>query len=900
MPRVRSPAIHLVALTGILLVSWVTPGPAGADDRASRRAPHWAYAPLRPDDRDVDAFISERLTKEGLRTSPAADRRTLIRRSTFDLIGLPPSDSEIREFLEDDHPDAYEKLVDRLLASPRYGERQARHWMDLVHFAETHGHDQDRPRMNAWPYRDYLVESFNDDKPYARFAEEQIAGDVLYPDDPAAHVATGFLAAGPWDESSLRDIVQGTLDSLKAQYLDRDDMITTTLSTFTSTTAHCARCHRHKFDPISQKDYYALQAIFAGVDRAARAYDPDPVAHRRRRELLTGRARLDSGQLGPKELLSAEVAAQVDTWEKRAGAPSTPWTVLHARDVHSSGGATGTRRSDGSIIFSGKNPGTDTYTIIAETDLELISAVRLEVLPHPTLPQQGPGRCHNGNLHLSEIHLDVAPRGKSGGTDSKSTRVRLVRPQADFDQTGWTITHALDGNPKTAWGIYPKVGQRHFAVFELAEPVRLDGGAVLTFTLEQLHGGSHLIGRPRLSVTSSRAPLVLSNIPDAITKIRTKAKARRTESERTELARYVVRTELQAAIDALPAVSYVYAGVNQFPPDGKFQPHPGPKPINVLRRGEIERPGPEAKPAVLRLIDDLRAKDELSTEPDEGQRRAELARWITDERNGLTWRSIVNRAWQHHFTRGIVDTPNDFGRAGSRPSHPELLDALAARFLTRGGSLKDLHRELTTSTTYRQRSDTRDEAAERVDADSHLLWRMPRRRLEAECVRDAVLVLSGKFDAKMGGPSVKQFHQKPGIHVTPTLDYTGFDVDRPELRRRSTYRFLFRTLPDPFLATLDCADGSQLTPKRTESVTALQALALLNNRFVVRYAEHFADRVTKLESTPDAQIRRAFSLALSRQPSKEELAVLREHRDAHGFASTCRLIVNLNEFVFVD
>ncbi len=615
----------------------------------------------------IDRFILAKLNEKGLRPSPPADRRALLRRVTFDLIGLPPTLDETKAFLADPAADAYEKAVDRLLASPQYGERWARHWMDVVHYAETHGHDQDRPRPNAWPYRDYLIRALNEDRPYARFVQEQIAGDVLFPDDPQGIVATGLLATGPWDESSLQSIMDDTVDKRIAQYLDRDDMLSTVLSTFVSTTVHCARCHDHKFDPITQKDYYALQAVFAGVDKADRPFDADVRVARRRRELLAEKA--------------------------------------------------------------------------------LLQAVR---------------------------------------------------------------------NP--------------------------------------------------------------AGLP---------------------LGRYMLEQQVDKQLAALPPPSLVYAAANDFKPDGNFRPAKTPRPIHVLYRGDISKPREEAAPGALGCLPELQHHFRLSDPKIEGNRRAALARWITDPKNVLTWRSIVNRVWHYHFGRGIVATPNDLGRMGALPTHPKLLDWLAADFQESGGSLKQLHRLIVTSAVYRQASRHQPSYAA-IDADNHYLWRMNRMRLDAESVRDAVLRVTGKLDLRMGGPSVKQFIQTPGIHVTPNVDYLNFDVDRPENYRRSVYRFVFRTLPDPFLDTLDCPDSSQLTPARNTSVSPLQALAMLNNRFMVRQSEHLAKRAAQAGKDLPTQIRSVYLLALGREPTAKEARALAEYAGRHGLANACRIVLNSNEFMFVE
>ncbi len=606
----------------------------------------------------IDRFIAARLVEKGLHPSAEADRRTLIRRLSFDLIGLPPTPAEIAAFVGDRSPDAYDRLVDRLLDSPHYGERWARHWMDVVHFGETHGHDQDRIRPNAWPYRDYLIASFNRDTPYARFVQEQVAADALFPDEPALTVAMGMIAAGPWDESSLRDIRDDSIDRQIGYYIDRDDMVATVMSTFVSATVHCARCHDHKFDPIAQADYYSLQAVFAGVDKAERPYDSDPAIARQR----------------------------------------------------------------------------------ASLEAEL---------------------------------------GKLGGKEP--------------DRAAW----------------------------------------------------------------------------------------------------------LAAELAALPPRSLVFAAASEFAPDAGHKPPGGPRPVHILRRGDIHQPGAAAPPGTFGCAAGLPARFVIPPGSDESARRAALARWLTDPRNPLTWRSIVNRVWHYHFGRGLVTTPNDFGRMGAAPSHPELLDWLAATFRDSSGSFKQLHRLIVTSAAYMQESKD-DPSAAAVDADAALLWRQHRRRLDAESIHDAILCASGTLETTMAGPSVQQFTLRPGVHVTPVVDYTAYDPDSPGALRRSVYRFLFRTLPDPFYDALDAADASQLTAVRNESTTPLQALTLLNNPFVLRQCEHFAGRVERLATTLDRRVATAFALAVGRQPAADELAVLTAYARRHGLANLGRLLFNSNEFLFVN
>lgn len=914
----------LTALSGLLLF---VASPCRAQTAAAT-TPGWALAPLKrpaipaipaieqgsssPSGNPIDAFVRHRLAAEHSQASPEADRRTLARRVYFTLTGLPPSPGQIQEFIADPDPDAYSRLVDRLLASPRYGERWARHWIDAAHFAETHGHDQDRIRENAWPYRDYLIASFNADKPYARFVREQVAGDVLFPSDPQATVALGFLAAGPWDESSLRDIREDTIDRQIGRYLDRDDVVTTVMQTFTSTTVQCARCHDHKFDPISQRDYYALQATFAGVDRANRAYEPDPAVGLKRKEL---KARIAAAERGDRTLLLGKAAQRAAAaWEKQHGAEAAAWHTLEPDSISSAAGAVFSRQPDGSWLAGGTHGPKDTYTVTAKPPLRTITAVRLDVFPDDSLPMRGPGREPNGNMHLSEFQLLA-----SGPGGSAQRRIELRSPVSDYNQPGWTVAHAVDGNEATAWGIYPQVGTAHSAVFPLAEPLAAPDGLQLTVVLRQLHGG-HCIGRLRLSTTSmdpSRCGMGLVPPPPSVQLVLAMPAGRRTEDQRLALSAFVLKQEAQRALHALPPPAMVYAAASDFAPDGSHKPAGGPRPVRVLARGDINKPGDEAQPGALSCVPWLPARFALPQIQDEGARRAALAAWISHPDNPLTWRSIVNRVWHHHFGRGLVETPNDLGRMGSLPSHPELLDWLAVWFRDDAhGSLKGLHRLIVTSATYRQtsailpavvvgpdsagKSGDPAQAPGLMDAENRFLARMNRTRLDAEEVRDAVLQISGGLELRMGGPSDRLFDLKPGVHVTPTVDYTKFALDSGQGRRRSVYRFLFRTLPDPFMDALDCPAGDQLTPARSASVTVQQALALWNNAFVARHAEHLAGRLEREADGLEGRVRRAFELILSRPPTAPELQEFCDYARRHGLANLGRVLFNSNEFMFVN
>ncbi len=843
----------------------------------------WAFTPLKSPlvpkltaAHPVDAFIRAKLIDKGLSPSPEADRRTLIRRLTFDLTGLPPTPEEIDAFLKDASPNAYEKLVDRLLASPAYGERQARHWMDVAHFAETHGHDQDRVRPHAWRYRDYLIDAFNADRPYGRFVQEQIAGDVLLPNEPQLLPALGFLAAGPWDESSLRDIREDTIDREVGRYLDRDDMIATAMGTFTSLTVGCARCHDHKFDPIPTEDYYRLQAVFAGVGRGNVAFDLDPKTTVRRAELQRGLKALDANDSEYlKRIATPEFDRSLKQWEAEQTAKANPWQAVEVVSAIAEQGSTLTAMPDGSHRSThAKRPEREVYVVTFRSKLLRVAALRLELLTDDSFPHRGPGLQDNGNLHLSEVKI---VHGKEP--------VALGTPTSDWDQEGWTVRHAIDGNPATAWGIYPKVGVPHEAVFPFAKPV---GGDTFTVRLEQLHGGGHLIGRFRLSATAEANAGLTQPLPPSIAETLKTPEERRTDKQTNELRRHVYRLNLTKELASLPAQQFVFAAAATFEADGGHKPLAKPRTVHLLKRGDIRKPGDEMDPGTLSCLPELPGEFSLDANHTEGARRAALAKWLSDSKNPLVWRSIVNRVWQQHFGRGIVDTPNDFGKMGGTPTHPELLDWLAVWFRDEAkGSLKKLHKLLVTSATYRQAST----APHAKDPDNRLLGRMTRTKLDAEQVRDAILLASGRLDARRGGPSDQQFSMKPGIHVTPTVDYGAFDWDRPEGHRRSVYRFLFRTLPDPLVDCLDGADASQPTPKRNESVTAPQSLALLNNDFVLSCAKAMA-KATDL----DGACRRLWG----RPPTDAERTILAAYAKKHGMANHCRTLMNSNEFLFVD
>jgi mono/diheme cytochrome c family protein len=862
----------------------------------------------------IDAFISAKLREKNLPPSPEADARTLIRRLHFDLIGLPPSPEEVETFERDvslsrsptfsPAPTAGEKagkwesgnrpldaLVDRLLSSPRHGERWARHWLDTIHFADTHGFEHDVFRTNAWRYRDYVITAFNRDVPWQRFIREQLAADVFYPAEPQLTAALGFLGAGPLDTST-----QGTAPRT-FDYLDRDDLVTQTMAAFASTTANCARCHAHKFDPISQEDYYALQAVFAGITKADVPFDESPATGQQRRHWQSLLAAADAKNA--TALFTPENELVVARWEETQGKAVTEWRILALDNFRSSDGSTLKAETDGSVSAGGTRPEKDTYTATGTTTFATLTALRLEVLASDALPKKGPGRQDNGNLHLSEVEVRLLTAGTTN-----AAKLKIKRATAHFNQEGWTIQHALDGNEKTAWGIYPRVGESHLAVFEFESPVKLAAGAKLVVALKQLHGGGHLIGRFRLSATD--APNANAEaVPPLVSAGLRLPREQRTPEQRLAIAAHALRQHAQAELAKLPASAQVFAV--------KFGMEP--KPVHVLKRGDIDKPGKLAEPGALSAIAELPGRFALANPKREADRRVALADWLADPRNPLTWRSAANRVWHFHFGRGLCDTPSDFGKMGGLPSHPELLDWLACELRDSGGSLKHLHRLIVTSATYRQSSVAADvrrltskspisqsllTSAATVDADNRLLWRMSRSRLDAESFRDAVLAVSGRLDRTLGGPGTQHFKLSKGPQATPKVDYTPFDWDAPGAGRRSIYRVVWRGIADPFMEALDFPDAALLQPTRPFSASALQALTLFNNDFVLRHSEHFAARVEKLGADTLSRVNAMVRLAFQRAATPEEVRAMSAYAEQHGLPALGRVLFNSNEFLFIN
>lgn len=890
------------------LVTWVRSG--AWDDRAVRPVADpnnwWSLKPLiaaEPPSQSaafsnssnpIDIFIEDRLAKASLQPSQRARPADLLRRVFNDLIGLPPSIEQMEQFELDPSQVAYEEVVDQLLNSPRYGERWARHWLDTIHFAESHGYEHDVGRDHAWPYRDYVITALNSDIKWSNFIRQQLAVDYFEPSASHLTPALGFLGAGTFDLSTY------STGPVTFDYLDRDDMLTQTMAAFVSTTANCARCHAHKFDPITQEDYYALQAVFAGVLKGDVKYDQDRKTNELRAQFTKWR---DAAmQLAPALLEQSDLQSVATKWmDSRPEAAA--WQYWNPKSFVASSGTTLTRQSESEFLASGANPDTDIYTLTGDLTtqtaqkLTKITAMRLEVLPHNSLPMNGPGRNSNGNLHLSEISVVIFVPG-----DTVGKSVVISQANADFNQVGWGIERAIDGDAKTAWGIHPEVGKPHQAVFEFAQPVEVPADALVTVSLQQLHGRSHLIGAFRVSFTDD--PVERTSVLPASVESALKTPAySRTAEQRLAIFSHAVAQWSTTQLAALPPPLQVFAiGKSVEIPSGNGNTQMGaisaPKPVHLLQRGDIDKPQDIVPPGALSALNHSPARFAIPAEP-ESLRRAALADWIAHPDNVLTWRSVVNRVWHYHFGRGLCDTPSDFGRMGGVPSHPELIDWLAIWFRDQAGqSSKNLHRLIVTSHTYQQSSQSRAEA-DSADSSNRLLWRQNRRRLDADAYRDWVMQASGMIDLQMGGPSVQQFTKSPGPQSTPVLDYAAFDWSSPGANRRSIYRYVWRGIADPFMAALDFPDLGLLAPERVNSNSALQALELYNNSFVLHFSQQLANRLAEHHPNQQQQVEQAVMSCLGRRATAHEKELMTKLVEQHGLANLCRVLFNSSEFVYV-
>jgi hypothetical protein len=857
----------------------------------------------------IDRFVLAKLEEKGLTPNAAVDRRKLIRRVYFDLIGLPPTPQEIEAFINDTAPNAYEKLIDHLLDNPHFGERWARHWLDIARFAESHGYEQDYDRPTAYHYRDFIIKAFNQDLPYDTFVKWQLAGDEFEPENPLALMATGFLAAGTHATQITKNQVE------KERYDELDDMTRTTGTAMLGLTIGCARCHDHKYDPIPTRDYYRFLSTFTTTVRSDYDINLDPKGYAEAKSKFDGEhAKLVDAL---KKYETEQLPAKLDEWiaKRPKDATRARWVVPDLAGFKSAGGATLTKLDDGSVLAGGKNPDFDTYTFTVNTQLKGITAIRLEALAHESMVKGGPGRAGNGNFALTDFRVTAAP------LDGKiaAVPVKLANPKATFEQKGLPVAATIDEDPKSAWAVDPQFGKDHAAVFETDGDIGFDGGTVITFTMKFENNNGHQIGRPRLSLSTAPRPATLEGdrIPEAIARVFAALDKdpafKMTEEQGSALLKWFspkdeTWQQLKAKVDehlkAAPKPNLVKALISsEGVPAVRLHTQGGDflEQTHFLQRGDPNRKGDVATQGFLQVVmRSPNAEKHWHIDPPAGwrtsYRRRSLANWITDVDAGagnLLARVIVNRLWQHHMGRGIVGTPSDFGFQGDRPTHPELLDWLAAELVRNGWRLKSIHKLILMSNVYMENGEFDKKKAE-IDHDNRLLWRHPPQRLEAEVIRDSMLAVSGILDEKMFGPGTLDLGQK----------------------RRSIYFFVKRSQLIPTMLLFDAPDTLQGIEQRVTTTIAPQALLMMNNAIVRGFAEHLSKRICPSPETPlpDA-VRSSYSLALGRNPTDDEAAAsvefLKQQMDAYKAAGKmdarqlaltdlCQVLMGLNEFVYVD
>ena len=865
-----------------ILRAWIDQGAPWLEEEAVSTSDdsdpgHWSFQqirdPLPPEVRNsawlrnpIDNFILSRLEGEGLEPSPEADRATLIRRLYLDLLGLPPTTAVLELFLNDQRPHAYERLVNRVLASPHFGERWARHWLDLARYADSDGFEKDQPRPHAWRYREWVINAYNRDLPYDQFVLEQLAGDLLPGATDEQRVATGF------HRNTLTN-AEGGVDPEEYRIEQVADRTDTTGLVFMGLTMGCARCHAHKYDPISQREYYQMFAFFnTGIEKNIPAVLPhQEEAYRRATRVWTKEhEKLVAGAREYRiELLEKPATSEaVVRWEAELDHTAVEWTELDLASYVSAGGARFTEEKDGSLVVSGNNPEKDRYTLVGTTSLKGISAVRIDFLTHDSLPAGGPGRAGDGNFVLSEVKIT-----NYGLTDpTYSQEIPVERALASHSQKGFEIEKAVDGDGETGWSVNGPLGPNrdHQAVFVPSQSLghRVGKGSTISLTLEQLHGKGLNIGSLQVFLTRAPRKDLKRVFPMPVERaLATPSGERSPQKQSTILDYYVSQDpELKQRLAAVEG----HQKARPQPPETLAQTiasNSEPPKGHVLERGDFLRKGEEVTPGTLSVLPRLQV-------PGREADRLDLALWLADQSHPLTARVETNRLWERLFGRGLVASSEDFGSRGERPSHPLLLDWLASEFMRRGWSRKVLIRLILTSATYRQDSTVRAELVER-DPKNVLLARQNRFRVESEVTRDLHLAVGGLLEPRVGGPSIRP----PLPEGIRDLAYDGLDWPEStgsERHRRSLYIFFQRAVPFPMLMTFDSPDSTTSCVRRNRSNTPLQALTLLNGPLFVECARSFGRRLLEEVSGDDPErIRHAFRLALARDPSQREEGVLK-------------------------
>lgn len=876
---------------------------------------HWSFLPLqKPDvksssadrshgsyDSVIDAMIQRELDKQGLVVSPQADRTTLLRRLHFDLTGLPPTPQEVAAFIADQSPDAYKKQVERLLGSPHFGERMAMWWLDLVRYADTVGYHGDQD-MSVWPFRDYVIDAFNTNKPFDQFTREQLAGDLMASPTQTQKIASGYNRLGMMSaEGGVQD------KEYLAKYIA--ERVRNVSGTWLGLTMGCCECHDHKFDPLSSREFYQMEAFFADIKERG-LYSgsessgkwgsfmrvPTPEQEKRSAELAASLAQAEAKFAEP----TAELTAAQAEWEKQ----NSQWSLMKPQSVASAHGVNLVVNEDGSVTASGENPPNDSYSIQFADLPQGITGFRLEVMPDDSLPKKGPGRAGNGNFVLSEFIAEVTAKDTlpqtdtTEATDAKATektkavrKLKFASAAASYEQTGaaggnpygkWAVAAAIDEDAKGAkwgWAVMEQVGRRHFAVFQLSsdQDASLAADQTMTITLQQnLDNPQHTIGRFRLWYTTSK----FANASDAITPaeigdILDIAADKRAAEQTTKLADHYrsIAPQLLPLRDEIAKLKKAKTELDAQIPVTLVTETVQPRPVRILARGNwMDESGDIVEPAfpsAVTLVSYEKPKDRRLN-------RSDLADWIVAKDNPLTARVFVNRMWKICFGAGLARKLDDLGAQGEPPAHPELLDFLAARFIESGWDVKQLIRTIVSTQVY-QRASTA--SAETIARDPQNVWlaRQGRFRLDAELVRDNALSISGLLVKQIGGKSVKPY-QPPGYWAYlnfPTREWANGAGD--ELYRRGLYTHWQRQYLHPSLMAFDAPSREECTADRPRSNTPLQSLALLNDPTYVEAARAFAAKVIVDGGANDAdRLKLAYELALSRSPNEKESQLLLE------------------------
>ncbi|MDG1894484.1 MAG: PSD1 and planctomycete cytochrome C domain-containing protein [Fuerstiella sp.] len=887
--------------------AFVSPEPPEIPDVGSSRSVH----------NDIDRFVVSQLPSADKAPAREATRETLIRRVAFDLTGLPPTIKEIDAYLADRSPGAYERMGDRYFASSAYGEHMARHWLDLARYADTNGYQYDTER-EQWVWRDWVIDAYNRNMPFDEFTVHQLAGDLLPQTTPQQRLATGF------NRNHGITIEGGIIDEeYRTEYVM--DRLVTTGEVWLGLTIGCARCHDHKFDPISQKEFYEVYAFFNQVpERGMRGFTP---SERIPSPLAETTQEIDAELARLKTELSRPVNTddRLDAWAQQiAASPNAGWQVVTPLTMTSSGGSTLTKLDDNSFVVGGANPRQDVYEITARTDATALTAVRLEALTHESLPGGGPGRHTNSNFVLSEFELAAT----SLQDPSNSQAVKFARTFADYSQANYEVAKAIDGKSgNSGWAVDgPTRKENATAAFVASAPFGFEGGTELVFRLRhEANFATHGVGRPRLSITREAAEsLSLHGVPADVRRIAAKSKAERSEGNSQQLREYFLKHHnpnkaLQQRIADLEKRK-----ATAFPATMIMQDMAQPRATHVLNRGEYNSPTEQVVANVPAVFPPLPSEAKAN--------RLGFAQWLVDPGHPLTARVAVNRYWQRLFGVGLVKTSEDFGVQGELPSHPDLLDWLALEFIRTGWDVKHIQRLMITSATYRQTSHT-GAAAYKSDPENRLLARGPRMRLDGEEIRDAALAAGGLLVQRLGGRSVYPYQPK-GLWMELN-NRPGYSKEYPtgsndDLYRRSMYTFWKRTVPSPMLKTFDAPEREFCTVRRSRTNTPLQALLLLNGPQFVESARHLGQRMmTQGGRSINERVTYGFRLVTARMPNDDELSLLRDAYDVElkrgmndqeetpkvlqvgvssfdpelnkaqlaAFAGVARLIMNLNEAI---